>query len=408
MILTRFLILTLSFLFLTSSHIVSAFGYDCWYDYRDYPPTPRISVPEPEPIEINLHRKISITPGMCGVIIKLTYFKDGDFVGKNTLLFIVEAMKMEVSVCAPFSGYIMLTENYKKILSCHDPYSYVESNDPFFMFSEDEEIDTQDSSFYNDKNDDDNNKCPPSLQEEPILTNTGGISLLAQPLERAPAHHLEYSSSEQMSNLEKTAQTSSSENTPLSSPSEKITSKTLETSQDVLRFNNQKILNYGVLFFQSPFSFSFKNILNLGPNCPLNFSKIKSFRNSREEQTNVLSLFKLQYILSQPNVKHAQLRESLFLKKDFHREQVLFFIPPKGSSFQKIDFFQDPPFHQKKEILLWNLMALYGVLSLVFFFRTRRMSPELFMIYLSEKMSFFVHSSSVHNFKHPIVKENKP
>ena len=93
----------------------------------------------------------------------------------------------------------------------------------------------------------------------------------------------------------------------------------------------KKSLNYGVLFFQSPFFISFKKILNFKPNSPLNFSKIKNFMTSREEQTNVLSLFKPQYMLSPPNVKHSQSKESLFLKKDAHREETLLFTPPNSS-----------------------------------------------------------------------------
>ena len=70
-ILTRFFILAFSFLFLTSSSIVSAFGdYYDWDSFRDYPPTLHIpvSVSVPEPVEINPHRKISITAPMSGVI----------------------------------------------------------------------------------------------------------------------------------------------------------------------------------------------------------------------------------------------------------------------------------------------------------------------------------------------------
>ena len=146
------------------------------------------------------------------------YYQKGDLIAPGTVLFILEAMKMELSVVAPYfkgdspysnkKGYIRVTDACKKV----SLNSYVECGDLIFIFSEDKEEDTQKLSFYNDKNDDDNMSS--SLQEETIITNTGNLSLSSQPLEGTLTHHLEDSLSEQMSNLEKTAQTSSSENTP--------------------------------------------------------------------------------------------------------------------------------------------------------------------------------------------------
>lgn len=89
LILMRFFILAFFFLFLNPCNTVNAFGDDWYSTYTDAKPSsPR--VPEPEPVEINLHRKTAIKSAMPGIITKLGYFKDNDFVRENGLLFIVE------------------------------------------------------------------------------------------------------------------------------------------------------------------------------------------------------------------------------------------------------------------------------------------------------------------------------
>ncbi|MBS0185998.1 MAG: hypothetical protein JSS34_06640 [Proteobacteria bacterium] len=362
-ILTHFFILAFSFLFLMPYDIVNAFGDDAWYTYKEARPhSPR--TPEPEPVETNLHRKISVTPGMPGIIIKFGFFKDNEFVRKNTLLFTVEAMKMELAIWAPFSGYITLTPKYKKFFTemSSKNFSYknffplVDSDDIFFILSEDNETDNQDSSFYNTVNDDDDiNKSSSSPKSVCLSDSTKNISLLDLLSERAFAHYLSDSLSKHTLNLEEFIQISFSQIALQSSLLGKITLKILELGYNVLTFNVLRNQNYKGPFSQNALPLSSKEPLSSRLNHALNFSKTRNRMNIQKEQAETLPYFNLQSSLSQPNVKHL------------HQSTALFF---------------------KKEVLLWNLIALYSLLSICFFFQSRPSSFSFLLNFLFEEKEF--------------------
>ena len=319
----------------------------------------------------DLPREVSFT-GYHARINHLIPCKNGDFIQKGELLFELEVMKMFIIMHAPFSGIISnMMENYVgQILSQKDVLFTLRQKD----YEGNQKLSSPQKNTLS-KTLKNNSLSPPQNASE-ILEKNSPESILTKN---------DHDDSSPPSPTEVASNIPLPSKTSLLFPVLKWMPINFKEKSTTFFLKNQRFSSYGGFFSQSFLNFSFKNILNFGSPPHLNFSEKHSFF---KEQEGLLTLFR-QEILQQRFFEKKRLKEPVLLKIDALQKELLHLPPHKRSVLKQNSSFQEFILAPQKELLLWNLIALYGILSLGLLLK-KTVSPRHFFcfIFFTSKDSF--------------------